>query len=207
MKKNINDRGFTLLELLMTMAIASIVLTVGIPSFTQTIENNQRITLVNQLLHTLNVARSQAITRGLPISACKSADGATCGSSSVKWDDGWIVFVDDDMDADHNESSDGSGALNTNEEILEVVEGLPDGYSIKADNFSTSLTYQPGGYIVDSSKRKTSGYFVICQDNDINGSGAVFINIAGKARSGRDLNHNHIPEDIGGTDISTCSPT
>jgi type IV fimbrial biogenesis protein FimT len=205
-RSNTINQGFTLIELLMTMAIASIILSIGIPAFKQTINTNRKATQVNQLLHSLNVARSEAVMRGFPVSACKSDDGSTCGSSGVKWNDGWIVFLDDDMDGDHREATDGNGTLNTNEEILQVIESMPNGYSIKADNFSGSLTYQPEGYIVDSNRRKTSGYFVVCLDNDINGAGAVFINIAGKARSGRDLNHNHIPEDIGGTDITTCSP-
>jgi type IV fimbrial biogenesis protein FimT len=207
MTKNIKNKGFTLIELIMTMAIAAIVLTIGVPSFQQTIQTNRKATQVNQLLHSLNVARSQAVTLGYPVSACKSADGSTCGGTGVKWKDGWIIFLDDDMDADHSESTDGNGSLNTNEEILEVVEGLADGYTLKSSNFSGSLTYQPAGYILDSNKIKTSGYFVICLDNDINGAGAVFINIAGKARSGRDLDHNQIPEDIDGTNITTCSPT
>jgi len=207
MRKNIKNKGFTLIELLITMALAAIVLTIGVPSFQQTIQINRKATQVNQILHSLNVARSQAITRGYPVSACKSADGSTCGSTGVKWEDGWIIFEDDDQDADHGESTDGNGTLDTNEEILEVVQGLANGYSVRANNFSGTLTYQPAGYILDSNKIQTSGHFVICLDNDINGAGAVFINIAGKARSGRDLDHNGIPEDIDGTDITTCSPT
>ncbi len=207
MNRYTKKHGFTLIELLMAMAMAAILLSVGVPAFRQTIQSNQKASQVNQLLHSLNVARSQAVMRGFPVSACKSADGSTCGSSGVTWEDGWIIFLDDDMDADHSESTDGNGVLNTNEQILEVVDGLPDGYSIRADNFSGSLTYQSAGYIVDSFKRKTAGYFVICRDNDINGAGAVFINIAGKARSGRDSDHNNIPEDISGTDITTCTPT
>ncbi len=207
MNKNIKNKGFTLIELLVTMALGAIVLSIGVPSFQQTIQTNRKATQVNQILHSLNLARSQAITRGLPVSACKSADGSTCGDASVNWEDGWIIFEDDDQDADHSELTDGNGTLDTDEEILEVVQGLVDGYTVKAKNFSTSLTYQPAGYILDSNKLQTSGYLVICLNNDINGAGAVFINIAGKARSGRDLNHNHIPEDIDGTDITSCTPT
>lgn len=199
--------GFTIIELLTTMAIAAIVLTIGVPAFEQTIQTNNRASQINELLHSLNVARSEAVTRGFPVSVCKSSNGSSCGSTGVNWEDGWITFLDDDMDADHSESSDGNGSLDANEEVLGVVQALPGGYSLKSDNFTNSLTYQSAGHIIDSSKRKTSGYFVICLDNDIKESGAVFINIAGKPRSGRDSDNNHIPEDIGGTDITTCSPT
>ncbi len=203
----IKNKGFTLLELIMTIAIASIVITVGVPSFRQTIQVNHKATQVNQILHSLNVARSEAVTRGFPVTICKSADGSSCGGSSVKWEQGWITFLDDDMDADHNESTDGNGSFDANEEILAVSGSLANDYSLKSDNFTSALTYQPAGHIVDSSKRRTSGYFVLCFNNDINNAGAVFINITGKSHSGRDLDQNHIPEDISGNNITTCSPT
>ncbi len=199
--------GFTLIELIMTIAIASIVITVGVPSFRQTIQVNHRASQINQLLHSLNVARSEAVTRGRPVSMCKSDDGSTCGGSGVKWEQGWITFLDDDMDADPAESTDGNGSLDTDEEILGVAPALATDYSLRSSEFASVLTYHPAGHITDSFNRKTSGSFVICHNNDLQDSGAVFINIAGRARAGRDSDNDRIPEDIAGTDITTCSPS
>lgn len=89
-----NAYGFTLVELMITILLAAIVLTLGIPSFNQTIRTNRVATQVNELVTALNLARSEAIHRGLGVTVCASADQATC-SGSKDWRTGWIVITDD----------------------------------------------------------------------------------------------------------------
>jgi len=84
-------RGFTLLELLTTMTVIAVLLTVGVPSFLDVVRNNRAATNANDLVSALSIARSEAIRRGARIGVCRSSDGATCTGT---WADGWIVFTD-----------------------------------------------------------------------------------------------------------------
>lgn len=83
------NAGFTLIELLMTVTIAAIVLTLGVPSFQESIRNNRLTTQANDLISTFNLARSEAIKRRLNIVVCASSDQSSCTASS--WAQGWIV--------------------------------------------------------------------------------------------------------------------
>lgn len=69
MKNHTRDpRGFTLIELMVTISIAAILLAIGVPSFQAIIENNRLATQSNELITAVNLARSEAIKRGVDIS-------------------------------------------------------------------------------------------------------------------------------------------
>lgn len=121
-----ND-GFTLIELLVTIVIMSILLTVGIPSFSHMIINNSVNGDRDRLFNTLVYARTEAIKRGKKVSICKSVNLTAC-DNTASWEDGWIVFEDDN----------GNGAL-LNETILRVQEALKRDISVSFDggNFVT----------------------------------------------------------------------
>jgi len=82
--------GFTLFELLVTVAVASIIATLGIPGFQNIVANNRSVTYTNDLVTALNLARSEATRRRAPIDVCASANGTTC-SGANDWSVGWIV--------------------------------------------------------------------------------------------------------------------
>ena len=84
-------RGFTLLELMVTITVAAMVLALGVPSFVDLVRNNRAATNVNELLTAFAIARSESIKRGSNVSVCRSSDGATC---TAAWSEGWIVFSD-----------------------------------------------------------------------------------------------------------------
>lgn len=83
--------GFTIIELMVTLAVAAIVIGVAVPSFNTQIRNSRATGLAEQLVTTINFARSEAVKRGARVSVCASNDGLQCAGS---WNDGWIVFVD-----------------------------------------------------------------------------------------------------------------
>jgi type IV fimbrial biogenesis protein FimT len=80
-------------ELMITIAVAAILLGIALPSFRSTIDGNRITGKANELVGALNLARSEALSRGRAVSACASSDGASC-SGSTAWSAGWIVFVD-----------------------------------------------------------------------------------------------------------------
>lgn len=73
-------RGFTLVELMVTIAVAAILITIAVPGFQALVQNNRATTLANQLTTAINLARSEAIRRGEIVSVC-----------TVDWEDGWWV--------------------------------------------------------------------------------------------------------------------
>lgn len=86
-------RGFTLVELLVTVSVLAVLLAVAVPSFQSTIASSQLTGRTNELVSALNMARSEAIRRGTRVTLCKSSSGTAC-TTSGNWEQGWIAFVD-----------------------------------------------------------------------------------------------------------------
>ena len=89
--------GFTLIELMVMLAVLAIVMSVGMPQLTIFFKGSRMVTNTNDLLGGLHAARSAAIKEGGRVTICKSsnADSAspTC-STTAGWEDGWFVYVE-----------------------------------------------------------------------------------------------------------------
>ena len=92
MPRSKQNAGFTLYELLVTVIVASVIATFGIPGFQNLMANSRSVTDTNDLITAFNLARSEATRRRTPISVCPSTDGAIC-SVSNDWSTGWIVLT------------------------------------------------------------------------------------------------------------------
>jgi type IV fimbrial biogenesis protein FimT len=87
--------GFTLYELLITMLVIGVVLTLGIPSFSDFTRNSRISSTANDLHSSFLLGRSEAARAKAPVTICASADpmgAALCGGASFS--NGWIVFMD-----------------------------------------------------------------------------------------------------------------
>ncbi len=83
------NTGFTLIELMMIVVIASILLTLAVPSFSEAIRNNRLTAQSNDLVTAINLARGEAVKRRSNVTACASSDQSSCNSAN--WHGGWIV--------------------------------------------------------------------------------------------------------------------
>jgi type IV fimbrial biogenesis protein FimT len=105
--------GLTLIELLITLAIGAISLTLAIPAMGGLIGNNARTSAINTLVSHIQLARSEAITRGERIILCPSIDNKTCYNSTT-WNDGYILAVD----------KNGNKTVDMDDELVRVFQGL-----------------------------------------------------------------------------------
>lgn len=88
------ESGFTLLELMVALALTAILLTIAVPSFTTMMRNNRGVSDANALLGMMLLARSEAIRRNVTVEVCTSTDGNSCDNSLTDWAKGVIVLAD-----------------------------------------------------------------------------------------------------------------
>jgi type IV fimbrial biogenesis protein FimT len=87
---NFKSSGVTLIELLVVLAIVGIAAVIGMPNLSYVISKVRMDGEINAVLSGLNLARSEAVKRGLTVSVCPSTDGTTC-AAGTNWSSGWIV--------------------------------------------------------------------------------------------------------------------
>ena len=159
------QRGFTLIELIITIAIAGILMSLALPSFKKTLQNNKLTSMHNELLSSLSLARNTAISRGSFATLCKSNQAGDNCDSSASWKDGWIVFLD----------RDDSGSVNNDEEVISLNNALPKKVSI---SFSRNrVTYGAQGYAIGYS-----GVVTFCDDLDNDNKKGMIISSNGHIR-------------------------
>lgn len=93
---HIRQAGFNVIELMVTLFVATIVLSVGVPAFSGFSANNRIATASNDLASSLHLARTEAIKRRAAVTICPSddwsANSPSCSNSD--FEDGWIIFMD-----------------------------------------------------------------------------------------------------------------
>jgi type IV fimbrial biogenesis protein FimT len=129
-------RGFTLVELLIGIAVLAIVLVLGIPSFAEVIRSNRLASQVNEYITALNFARSEAYKRGLPVIVCVANSALNDCDASAGWSNGWLVFVDTNDNGSFN-----SGGT---EPILQKGDQPPGSFTYTASpSTQRTITFRP----------------------------------------------------------------
>jgi type IV fimbrial biogenesis protein FimT len=89
--------GFTLIELMVTLAVMAILLALAVPSFQLASNVNRLAGGANEIMAGLQLARAEAIHRNVHVYFCRSDDSATCSTAAGAWV-GWLVFADNNAD-------------------------------------------------------------------------------------------------------------
>jgi type IV fimbrial biogenesis protein FimT len=130
--------GVTLVETMATLAISSILLGMAVPGYGFLLNNIRLSGLTNDLVSVLNLARSEAVKRGIRVTVCKSANSTapnpSCSQSGA-WQQGWILFVDSGL----------PGQLDGGDHVLRSHEPSPLAAISSPYNFKDFISYMPTG--------------------------------------------------------------
>ena len=157
-------RGFTLYELLMTLVLAALLLTIGLPSFSGIVARNRQAIEINALFHAVHLARKESIMRKKVVSLCPSHDGETC-QPGTDWSLGWLMFENADRDSPPH--------VDPGETVLRAHR-VSETVRIRANRrgFTLRATFL----------RATNGTFVVCDaDNRVPPKGLI-VSYTGRPR-------------------------
>lgn len=141
--------GFTLIELVITVAVAAVLLAIAIPSFRTILLNNRRTTAVNDFVGAVSYARSVALARHTPVIICQSSNPTaatpTC-TAATGWESGWVAFTD----------VNNSGTFDTGDETLRLHEPISGptlrGKADTGSNLASKLTVNGSGLTADTGR-------------------------------------------------------
>ena len=167
------SRGFTVLELMTTIAILAVVAGFGIPTFVTSIENTRAQTGANDFLLSIVQARNEAVKRNKSVVICKSSTGTGCASSGG-WEQGWMSFVST------------NATYESGEEIFASHLGLSGGTTLRAVSGHDDTLF----FLSDGSTGFTET-FNVCVDDDTSRGRSIDISVTG--RPSRDTEATQCP--------------
>lgn len=182
--------GFTLLELIMSLALIVILAGLVVPGFAGLVRRTQTEIFLYELVNAFQLARSAAISQRSPVVFCANENDSACGPD---WSDGAFVFTD----ANKNRKVDGD------DRVFAHVAPPPVGSRVimKAALGKTYLQVMPTGLL-----ENTAGSLVICPPgaNPREARNVIF-NRTGRMRFGEDRNRDGIRENAEGQPLSCPS--
>jgi len=161
-------RGYTLVELMMVLAIAAVLGTLALPAFGGLLGRTREGAAVTELQASLNQARIEAVNRNLHVVVCPSGGGDDCTRTSA-WQRGWIAFTDLDR----------NGRRSGREPLL-ARGTAPAGVGIVASAGRQRVNFQP-----DGSATGTNLTLTVCsQAAGAAGARTVVVSQVGRIRHG-----------------------
>lgn len=160
------SEGYTLVELVIAVAIISLVLSIGTPAFGVLVRDARVSGLTSSYLHAFNTARHAAVVSRRSVSLCQLDEANICGG---RWDGHFSMFYDDDRD----------GRLEAGDDLIEVMDFDTTGrinVTFKAFGRTRYVLLQSTG------RYRQNGTFRFCPVGGGEGR-AIVINVAGRART------------------------
>lgn len=182
--------GFTLLELMIVVALLVVALSLVAPSMSSLLQDNRQVSAVYALRATLNLARSEALAQRRFVLVCGTDTAGTGCSGDVNWSRGYLAFVD----------LDGDGVLDTGELLHhEPLEATT--VSITFDR--PQIHFDTSGTSLAADGTLAAGTFVFCDQRGTASARALLIQPSGAVVSAVDSDdEGDIVDDIAGSDVS-----
>lgn len=144
---NIGQRGFTLVELMVTLAVLAVLLGIAVPSFQNIINRNRLTAITNEVVGAIQLTRMEAVRRNSRVVFCPTTDGATCAGEN------WLrsIVVASDGEVVRELVVEGAGMVITPSTNV----GTGDQISFGASGFAragTTVTNRAGGLRICSTQ-------------------------------------------------------
>jgi len=180
--KRSSQAAFTLIELIVAMAVAAILMGVGVPSFVETVKDGKLASEATCLSLSLFAARSEAVKRSATVSMCARQGDSQCGTD---WRKGSLVFLDSVPGAD-----DVAARVDAADTVIRRCPPL------SADNRIVALGSDDGTaggasershirYLASGQTNWDNGFFAICDDRAASRWKAINVGVTGEVRSAR----------------------
>ena len=146
-------RGFGLLELLATLVIGAVLLSLAVPAYDDWIATSEVMNGAQQLANSMNRARAAAINSGVRVNLCQTAGGQQCMDVGT-WEGGWILFID----ANRN------GEVDDGETVLWTEQAAPAGVTMAANGpLKHYVSYTSLGHARMLNGALQMGTFTVCR--------------------------------------------
>lgn len=153
MARGIAAPGFTVLELLIALAIGGILLVLALPTYRAWIDDLEMREEVRRLTNAMSIARAESLKRNHRVNLCPSADGLHCAGDG-RWERGWIVFSDADHDGDRADD----------EMLIRVDPPSRAGFSVRGNRpLKDYVSYTPLGHTRMVNGALQMGTFTVCR--------------------------------------------
>ena len=159
--------GYSLYELIITIGLVALVMSLGVPSFGRMLADHRLRVEVDALFHAVHLARKESVVRRRAVTLCPSRDGQNC-EPGFDWSDGWIMFVNLDRDA--------PAARDSDEPLLQRFSGTLDN-QVVANRRSFSFR--------TTALRATNGTFIFCDKGRRASARALVVSYTGRPRVSR----------------------
>lgn len=169
--------GFTLIELVVVVAVVAILLFVAVPGMQNMIRSSEARTQAGLLMSSIQLTRSEAILRSSQVNMCPTLHPlAAVPLCSGDYSDGWFIFTDADGDRVVDVGID---------QIIRVHQGMPEGYSL-TNRTGTLAAKEAITYRSDGSSRRNRTLMICPQPGSTISSWSVVMNRVGRPRLARD---------------------
>lgn len=141
----IRQAGFTLIELMVVVAIAAVLASMAVPSFRTLLSKRAATAAADSLVSDMTLARSEALKRSAAATVCRSTDGLKCSAAGGSWHVGWLVFVDVNA---NGTNLDAGGAVDPGDTVIRVQQELSGISTIQEDATTSArpfVRFDPNG--------------------------------------------------------------
>ncbi|MEH6910597.1 MAG: GspH/FimT family pseudopilin [Oceanicoccus sp.] len=186
-------KGFTLVELMVALAIMAILVMAAAPNFSAAVKRNRIESQLKDLSGHVKLARSEAISRSRTVTICRSSDQATCSTAAPvgDWSIGWITFLD----------LNGNATVDGDDIVLRVHGGLEQNILTVTD--SNPIPGNVGDIQFTRNGVDSRVTFEMCEDGGENKMArALIMELTGRLMWSTDSDSNDVFEDILGNDLS-----